>query len=35
MGLSADSPTDAWAVGYQSSAPLIWHWDGIEWSQAE
>jgi hypothetical protein len=37
-GVSADSATDAWAVGfYRTQAagalPLILHWDGTAWSQ--
>jgi hypothetical protein len=36
-GVSADSPTDAWAVGYQTPPTggqhtLIEHWDGTAWS---
>ena len=37
-GVSADSATDAWAVGFylnstRASRPLILHWDGTAWSQ--
>jgi hypothetical protein len=37
-GVSADSPTDAWAVGnYETSSgaggPLILHWNGTTWTQ--
>jgi hypothetical protein len=38
--VSANSPTDAWAVGYYSdlstgiNVTLILHWDGTSWSQA-
>lgn len=35
-GVSADSPTDAWAVGYQTTSTgqhtLIEHWNGSVWS---
>jgi hypothetical protein len=37
-GISADSATDAWAVGYQTPAgattmtPLAEHWDGSSWT---
>jgi hypothetical protein len=39
-GLSADSPTDVWAVGYYTyisgccyhSKNLAWHWDGTRWA---
>jgi hypothetical protein len=30
-GVSADSATDAWAVGTTSDRPLIVHWDGSNW----
>jgi hypothetical protein len=30
--ISADSPTDAWAVGFTTSGALIEHWDGTSWS---
>lgn len=36
--VSADSKTDAWAVGYYHHEPweaLIWHWDGVSWSPEE
>jgi len=39
LGLTAASPTDIWAVGYQAGAgssgsivPLAEHWDGTAWS---
>jgi hypothetical protein len=39
-GVSADSATDAWAVGYYANVnsgvaaqPVIVHWDGASWSQ--
>jgi hypothetical protein len=34
-GVSADSATDAWAVGYRGGRlhSLILHWDGTSWSQ--
>jgi hypothetical protein len=37
VAVSADSPTDAWAVGYsnplrQAYSPLIEHWNGVRWS---
>ena len=40
-GVSAESPTDAWAVGYYENAPtraehfhpLILHWNGSAWSR--
>jgi hypothetical protein len=37
-GVSADSATDAWAVGFYDDStgvrrPLIAHWDGAAWSQ--
>jgi len=36
-GVSADSPTDAWAVGYQTTSTgvehtLIERWDGVHWT---
>lgn len=35
VGVSADSPTDAWAVGFYgvtgSTAPLVLHWTGTAW----
>ena len=36
-GVSADSPTDAWAVGYQTTSTgaehtLIEHWNGTNWT---
>jgi hypothetical protein len=34
-GMTADSPTDVWAVGYatQTNLPLAWHWNGHAWSR--
>lgn len=36
-GLSATSPSDAWAVGdlrtTDGSSPVIYHWDGSQWSR--
>jgi hypothetical protein len=35
--ISADSPTDAWAIGYSTdltsgnTAPLMMHWNGVKW----
>jgi hypothetical protein len=31
-GVSAVSPSDAWAVGSGTSGPLILHWNGTSWS---
>jgi hypothetical protein len=33
-GVSADSATDAWAVGTAGGRPLIMHWDGSTWKRA-
>jgi hypothetical protein len=32
-GVSATSPSNAWAVGGSSGVPLILHWNGTRWSQ--
>ncbi|MEA2483062.1 MAG: hypothetical protein QOC55_1009 [Thermoleophilaceae bacterium] len=34
-GVSARSPTDAWAVGTVGGAPLILHWDGAAWKRVK
>jgi hypothetical protein len=39
--VSADSATDAWAVGYEDGPDTAWranrilHWNGVEWSQVD
>jgi hypothetical protein len=38
-GVSADSASDVWAVGYHQTAvgnrfTLILHWDGTAWTQS-
>jgi hypothetical protein len=33
-GVSALSPSDAWAVGYAGSGNLALHWDGTAWTKA-
>jgi hypothetical protein len=32
--VSALSPSDAWAVGYDNTGTLILHWDGTSWTQS-
>ncbi|RAY14755.1 hypothetical protein DPM19_13505 [Actinomadura craniellae] len=31
-GVSARSATDAWAVGQRRNAPLLIHWNGVDWT---
>jgi hypothetical protein len=32
VAVSADSPSDAWAVGDRGGKALVWHWNGSSWA---